>query len=201
MFSLLMHEVRLHASCRYAVHMSEAGITETAVACWFRVILDLDVAVVDVSAAEGVMDLRLALDLPELVGRSQGADGLLDVVDVAWTPEQVRIRRKSPRWIQAVSVPPQATRRARENRAIVSGGLLAGVAQNRVVVLVDNLVKVKLLLVNGLLLPVITCQLTWRKTGRGTQEENGLRARTRLHAVDITQNTDRPGMGSGVECK
>lgn len=200
MFSLLMHEVRLHAPCRYAVHMSEAGITETAVACWFRVILNLDVAIVDIAAAEGIMYLRLALDLPELVGRSQGADSLLDVVDVAWTPEQVWIRRKSPRWIQAVSVPPQATRRARENRTIISGGLLAGMAQNRVIILVDNLVKVKLLLVNGLLLPVITCQLTWRKMGRGTQE-NGLRARMRLRAVDITQNPDRPGRSSGVECK
>lgn len=86
--------------------MSEAVITETAVACWLRIILDLNVAIVDVAAAEGIVDLRLAPDLPELVGRAQGSDGLLDVINVAWTPEQAWIRGNSPRWIQAVSVPP-----------------------------------------------------------------------------------------------
>lgn len=39
--------------------------------------------------------------------------------------------------------------------------------QNGVVVLVDNLVKVKLLLVDGLLLPAIAGQLTWRTTRTG----------------------------------
>lgn len=86
--------------------MSEAVITETAVACWIRIILDLNVAIVDVAAAEGIVDLRLAPDLPELVGRTQGSDGLLDVINVAWAPEQAWIRSNSPRWIQAVSVPP-----------------------------------------------------------------------------------------------
>lgn len=86
--------------------MSEAGITETAVACWLRIILNLNVTIVDVTAAEGVVDLGLAPDLPEFVGRAQGADGLLEVVNVAWAPEQTWIRGSSPRWIKAVSVPP-----------------------------------------------------------------------------------------------
>lgn len=57
--------------------MSETGITETAVACWLRIILNLNVTIVDVTAAEGVVDLGLAPDLPELVSRAQGSDGLL----------------------------------------------------------------------------------------------------------------------------
>lgn len=44
--------------------------------------------------------------------------------------------------------------------------------QNGVVVLVDNLVEVKLLLVDGLLLPAIAGQLTWHNNSRGTQIEN-----------------------------
>lgn len=50
--------------------MPEARITETAVACWLRIILNLNIAIIDVAAAEGIVDLRLAPDLPELVGRS-----------------------------------------------------------------------------------------------------------------------------------
>lgn len=86
--------------------MSEARIAEAAVACWLRIILDLNVAIVDVATAEGVVDLGLAPDLPEPVGRAQGADGLLEVVNVARASEQAWIRGSSPRWIQAVSVPP-----------------------------------------------------------------------------------------------
>lgn len=93
--------------------MSEAGITETAVACWLRIVLNLNVTIVDIAAAEGVVDLGLASDLPELVGRAQGADGLLEVVNVAWAPEHAWIRGSSPRWIQAVSVPPKSTSGAR----------------------------------------------------------------------------------------
>lgn len=70
MFSLLMHEVCLHAPCRQAVHMSEARIAEATVACWLRIILDLNVAIVDVAAAERVVDFGLAPDLPEPVGRA-----------------------------------------------------------------------------------------------------------------------------------
>lgn len=92
---------------------------------------------------------------------------------MAWASEQAWIRGSSPRWIQAVSVPPQTARGARENRAVLSGGLLAGMTQDRVVVLVDNLMKVKLLLVDGLLLPTVTCQLTWRNKSIGRQMETG----------------------------
>lgn len=153
--------------------MSETGITETAVACWLRIILNLNVTIVDVTAAEGVVDLGLAPDLPELVSRAQGSDGLLEVVNVAWAPEQTRIRGSSPRWIKAVSVPPQTTRGARENRPVLSGRLLAGMAQNGVIVLVDNLVEVEVLLVDGLLLPAIAGQLTWHNNSIDTQTGNG----------------------------
>lgn len=153
--------------------MSEALIAEAAVTCWLRIILNLNVAIVDVAAAEGVDNLRLALDLPELVGRTQGADCLLEVFNVAWARKQAWVWGNSPRWIQAVSVPPQATCGARKNRAILSGTFPTGVTQNGLVILVDNLVKVKILRLDGLLLPKITCQLTWRRQQKHSDGENG----------------------------
>lgn len=146
--------------------MSEALIAEATVTCWLRIILNLNVAVVDVATAESVDNLRLALDLPELVSRTQGANDLLEVFNVAWAGEQAWIRGNSTRGVQAVSVPPQATCGARKNRTVLSGGFPTSVTQNRFVVLVDNLVKVKIFRLDGLLLPEITCQLTWRKGSR-----------------------------------
>lgn len=148
--------------------MPEGLIAEATVTCRLRIILDLDVAIVDVATAEGVDNLGLALDLAELVGRTQGADGLLDVFNVAWAGEQVWIRGNGPRGIQAVNVPPQATCGARKNRSILSGTCSTGMTQNGIVILIDNLMEVKVLGLNGLLLPTITCQLTWHKETGGT---------------------------------
>jgi hypothetical protein len=148
--------------------MSEALIAEATVTCWLRIILNLNEAIVYVATAEGVDNLGLALDLAELVGRAQWADCLLEVFNVAWACEQAWIRGNSPRGIQAVSVPPQATCGARKNRPVLSGTCPTGVTQDGLVVLVDNLVKVKIFRLDGLLLPKIACQLTWRTESRGT---------------------------------
>jgi hypothetical protein len=136
--------------------MSEALIAGATATCGLlRVVVlnNFNVAIVDVAAAEGVDELGLAPDLAELVGRTQGPDCLLEVLNVARAGEEARVRGNRSGWIQAVHVPPQATYGARNNRAILSGTFATKVTQNGLVILVHDLEEVKILHLDSLLLP------------------------------------------------
>lgn len=159
--NLLGEEIPLHALRGQSVCAAKAGVVaEAAVARGLRRLLNLNPAVIDVATPVDILHIRSTPDLAELVRWTEGGKFLLEVLSMARTLEEVRVGSDGAWWIEAVGMPPEAAQGAWEDRTVLSCGLLASVADDRLLSLVHNLMVVKVYCLNSLLLPDSVCQLT-----------------------------------------